>query len=187
VRAQLDEDLVTLHLAISLTIAAFLMVVVMSVRFPRIERLPAGGWLRLVALSAGGVFTVIVLGSLVHNLYFPGWPLMGGTFIPDLGSRSAHLHFLHRLASGSYAVIAVWLWRSARLRERPGHEVSLLGVAALLYVTNIAVGAAHVFTQVNSAALVAIHLGLASTVWVLTGAVAVSAARLGSVRGSLKV
>lgn len=56
----------------------------------------------------------------------------------------------------------------------------MLGVAATLYLSNILVGAAHVFTQVSSAALVALHLGLAATVWVLTGATAVSASRTAS-------
>jgi hypothetical protein len=53
----------------------------------------------------------------------------------------------------------------------------MLGAAATLYLINVLVGAAHVFTQVRSAAMVALHLGLASTVWVLTGATAVSASR----------
>lgn len=56
----------------------------------------------------------------------------------------------------------------------------MLGVAAILYLANVLVGAAHVFTQVSSAALVALHLGLAATVWVLTGATAVSASRTAS-------
>jgi heme A synthase len=174
VRAQLDADLVSLHLAISLTVAALLVLVV--VRVSKAADRPADRpWLTLLIVAAGGVFTVIMLGSLVHNLYFPGWPLMLDSVIPEFSSGRVILHFLHRLLSVLYAVAAIAFWRTAKRKRRPQREVTLLETAALLYVTNILVGGAHVFTQVSSPVLVAVHLGLASTVWALTVAAAVSA------------
>lgn len=178
VLAQLDADLVSLHLAISLATAALLAAVVVLARFGRADRrVTDRRWTALAAAGAGSVFAVIMLGSFVHNQYFPGWPLMSGTVIPELDSTPVAVHFAHRLASGLVALAVIALWWAARKRGRPRHEIVMLGAAAILYLSNILVGAAHVFTQVSSAALVALHLGLAATVWVLTGATAVSASR----------
>jgi len=178
VRAQLDADLVSLHLAISLTLAGLLTAIVILVRFDQAEHRDGDtSWPALVTGGAGAVFAVIMLGSLVHNQYFSGWPLMSGELIPELDSTPVAIHFAHRLVSGLVAFAVVGLWWAARRRVRPNHEVIMLGVAATLYLINVLVGAAHVFTQVRSAAMVALHLGLASTVWVLAGATAVSAAR----------
>ncbi|HZD22565.1 MAG TPA: COX15/CtaA family protein [Acidimicrobiia bacterium] len=181
IQEQLDADLVSLHLAISLTAAALVMATVITARFDHVRAMRRDGmWISWLAGGAVFVFVVIMLGSVVHNMYFPGWPLMSGSLIPGFGSPEASLHFAHRVAAGLYAVIAVVLWVRARVRKRPSHEVAMLAVAAVLYLTNIVVGAGHVFTKVSSAALVSLHLGLAATVWVLTIGTMVSAARVGT-------
>ena len=181
VQGALAADLVSAHLAISLLAAALLVAVVVLIRFdPGSDQKPDRSWLILVAGGAGAVFAVILAGSAVHNLFFPGWPLMFDRLVPELQSAPAVWHFVHRAAAGIYAALAVVLWTEARRRGRPGHEVAMLGTAAVLYLVNIVVGAAHVATEVGSAALVATHLGLAAAVWLLTVAAAVSTARLGS-------
>ena len=179
VEEQLDADLVSLHLAISLTAAAILMATVITARFVRESKPRDNTWISLVAGSAATVLAVTMLGSLVHNLYFPGWPLMAGSLVPEFASTEATLHFAHRLSAGLYALVAIVLWAMARRKGRPGHEVTMLGLAAVLYSTNILIGAGHVVTRVSSAALVALHLGLAAIVWVLTIGAAMSAARVG--------
>lgn len=179
VEEQLDADLVSLHLAISLTAAAILMATVVTARFVRKSEPRDNTWISLVAGGAATVLAVTMLGSLVHNLYFPGWPLMAGSLVPEFASTETALHFAHRVSAGLYALVAIVLWAMARRRGRPGHEVTMLGVAAVLYSANILIGAGHVVTRVSSAALVALHLGLAAIVWVLTIGVAVSAARVG--------
>jgi len=180
VQQHLDADLVTLHLSISLIAAALLTTTVVATGLNKAAaRQHATSWLVSIAAAAAPVLTVIMLGSLVHNMFFPGWPLMSGGLLPELGSHAAIVHYAHRLTAGLYTFAAVALWATARRKQRPRHEVTVLGVAALLYTANIAVGAAHVATRVESSVLVSLHLGLASTVWVLTVAAAVSAARLG--------
>lgn len=180
VKEQLDADLVSVHLAISLTAAAILMATVIATRFASVAESRDGMWIALVTGGAAVVFAVIMLGSLVHNLYFPGWPLMGGVLVPELVSMEAALHFAHRVLAALYALMAIALWATGRRRRRPAHEVTMLGLAALLYMANILVGAGNVVTQVSSAVLVALHLVLAAAVWVLTIGAAVSAARIGS-------
>lgn len=182
VEEQLDADLVSLHLAISLTAAAILMAMVITARFVRESEPRDNTWISLVAGSAAIVLVVTMLGSLVHNLYFPGWPVMAGSLVPEFASTEATLHFAHRFSAGLYALVAIVLWVMARRRGRPGHEVTMLGLAALLYSTNILIGAGHVVTKVSSAALVALHLGLAAIVWVLTIGAAVSAAQVGVIK-----
>lgn len=179
VEGQLDADLVSLHLAISLTAAAILMATVITARFVRESKPRDNTWISLVAGGAATVLTVTMLGSLVHNLYFPGWPLMAGALAPEFASTEEAVHFTHRVSASLYALIAIVLWAMARRRGRPRHEVTMLGLAAFLYSTNILIGAGHVVTRVSSAALVALHLGLAAIVWVLTIGAAVSAARVG--------
>ncbi len=182
VQTHLDADLVSLHLVISLTVATLLVATIVSVRFHRPSIYVAeGSWLALVLASAGFLLAVIMLGSLVHNLFFPGWPLMSGALVPEFHSQPAVFHFTHRLVSGIYPFAAIALWAASRKRRRPRHEVTMLGLAAILYMANVLVGAAHVFTRVSSAALVALHLGLASSVWVLTMATAASIVRIGRV------
>lgn len=182
VKQDLDADLVSLHLAISLTVALLLVLVVVRLGVARPDpHVSARGWVGALMVGSAGVFLVIMLGSLVHNLYFPGWPLMLDTWIPDLTSRTATIHFLHRLASGLYLVAAWLLWSASRSRNRPELEKRLLWIAALLYTVNVAIGATHVFTEVTSAALVALHLGLASSVFLLTAAATASAERTGAI------
>lgn len=178
VRAGLARDLVSVHLALSLTVVALLVIVVTAIRVPD-ENGPVvdARWPTSVSLAAAGLLAVVVLGSAVHDRYFPGWPVPAGSFVPDPTSGFEVLHYLHRLASGLYGVAAVWLWAAARRRGRPILEVNLLGVAAVGYLANLLVGAAHVFTEVDSAGLVALHVGLAAVVWALTVAAAVTAWR----------
>jgi len=158
----LDADLVSLHLAISMTVAALLTLVAVATT-PSLEPRHAVWTYRYLigAAVAGGV---LMLGSFVHNLYFPGWPLVSNDFFPDLGNRYVILHYLHRLVAGGGLVYLGWLGWNAR--GRPRLERSILWVGLAAYATNIGLGGAHVLTKVTWSGLVAAHLGAASLVWV---------------------
>jgi len=158
----LDADLVSLHLAISMTVAALFTLVAVATT-PSSEPQHAAWTYRYLigAAVAGGV---LMLGSFVHNLYFPGWPLVSNDFFPDLGNRYVFLHYLHRLVAGGGLVYLGWLGWNAR--GRPRLERSILWVGLAAYATNIGLGGAHVLTKVTWSGLVAAHLGAASLVWV---------------------
>jgi len=158
----LNADLVSLHLAISMTVAALLTLVAVATT-PSLEPRHAVWTYRYLigAAVAGGV---LMLGSFVHNLYFPGWPLVSNDFFPDLGNRYVILHYLHRLVAGGGLVYLGWLGWNAR--GRPRLERSILWVGLAAYATNIGLGGAHVLTKVTWSGLVAAHLGAASLVWV---------------------
>jgi hypothetical protein len=107
VRGQLASDLVTLHLALSLVVAGLLVATLVLARIGR----PTGyiaepSWLALVCGAAAFVFAVIMLGSALHDLFFPGWPLMFEALVPGFDSRPVIVHFAHGLGAALHSVAA---------------------------------------------------------------------------------
>ncbi len=183
VKTNLATDLVSVHLAVAMVLLALLSFVVVESFFaaaggePVRSTTPDLGWRRALWGGVVATFTVIVLGSLVHNQYVGGWPLIAGQVIPDLSSRLVALHFGHRVAVALTVLLLAWLTALGRGRGRPIPEVRLVGAAFALFVLNVALGAAHVFTQVRSAGLVVGHLLVASLVWCALVAAAAVARR----------
>lgn len=167
---QLDADLVTLHLANAMAVVALMCVTAVNVRYPAVGRPPLGAgddrWPASVRAGAALSIVVLLLGSSVHNQYVAGWPLVGDELVPNLSTRVIALHFLHRVAAGLLALVVVALVVVARRRARPRAEQRLILAAAVATYLNVALGAAHVFTEVSSRAVVVLHLGAASLVWV---------------------
>ena len=170
VKGDLATDLVSLHLAISMTVVALLTIVVVATTIPENE--PGWlesrrGWTIRVGVAAAASFSLLMLGSVVHNRYFSGWPLMGNTLLPDLPNATSAAHYLHRLLAGILLAYLVYLVYLSKKIDVPARERRLIVTAEAVYLINVALGAAHVFTMVSSAFLVAAHLGLAAIVWSL--------------------
>ncbi len=182
VKTNLATDLVSVHLGVAMVLLALLSFVVVESFFtaggePVRSTTPDLGWRRSLWVGLVAAFTVIVLGSLVHNQYVGGWPLIAGQLIPDLSSRLVALHFGHRVAVALTVLLLAWLAALGHGRRRPIPEVRLVGAAFALFVLNVALGAAHVFTQVRSTGLVVGHLLVASLVWCALVAAAAVARR----------
>lgn len=159
----LDADLVSLHLAISMTVAGLLTVVVVATTpLPLTRRSP--GWTAWLVLGVVVAVAILMLGSLVHNVYVPGWPLTLDQIIPDLGARTIALHFFHRVIAAVGIGLTGYLWWRARRDGRPAFETATIAIAFVGVAANVGLGAAHVFTKVTWSGLVAAHLGLASIV-----------------------
>jgi|TARA_B100001250_G_scaffold99374_1_gene83577 heme A synthase len=170
VKADLDSDLVAIHLAISMVVIALLTVVVILVSTNRNENLEATGsrdWSRLLALGAFGSYALLLLGAYVHNRYFSGWPLLNNQLKPDISDHYTFVHYLHRLAAGIGIIYIAYLISNAKKRQRPKNEQLLIHFAAFAYGMNVLLGAVHVFTEVSSSAVVTAHLLGACAVWVL--------------------
>lgn len=167
VKGNLDADLVTVHLLVSLMIVALFVIVAVSTRHA-VEgpHLLERDWSRQLGIGAIAVVVVVLLGSLVHNVFVPGWPLVNGELVPDFsGIDSLMIHWLHRLASVAVLLYLIFLvWRGAQV-ERPRTEGYLVIGATALYVLNLAVGLLHVWTEVSSSWVVVLHLGIGATVW----------------------
>ena len=183
VKGNLDADLVSVHLTLSMALVGLLAIVVVATSPPSIT--DGGGdvrWVMALAVAATGSLGLLILGSLVHNVYVPGYPLVQDVLVPDLGSRTIAIHFAHRALAGLglfyMAGLAVFAARRPASPER-----SAIFVAGVAYAANAGVGAAHVFTKVQSSGLVAAHLLLAAIVWALLVAATTAAAlRLPSAR-----
>ena len=155
VKGSLDRDLVSIHLTVSMAIVGLLVLVVMATS-SHAPHSRGRVWRWALIVGAATSYGVLLLGSTVHNLYFPGWPILDAGVVPEFTNRYVLLHFVHRLVAGvgfAYLVyLAVRAWRIG-LPER-----TLLAVAAAAFTVNVALGAVHVFTEVTSAAVVALHL-----------------------------
>ncbi len=168
VKADLDADLVSLHLAISMNIVALFAVVVVATSPELQARGPVDPrWVALYGLGAAAAFAVLLLGSLVHNQYVAGWPLVEGALIPEFSSSLILIHWTHRLAAGLGLFYFAYLWRVARVDQRGEFEVRLTMWTFWAYALNIGVGFLHVLTKVESSAVVTLHLAASSIVWTL--------------------
>jgi heme a synthase len=182
VKFGLTPWLVTVHLVVAnvflgtlayATVAAFSVHVVPSGPVDRATRLAWAG--------AGSVLALIAVGALVRSegagLAFGDWPLMDGRLIPAMGGLRPTLMFVHRalaLAVGVFvALVAVRAWR---LRSSRLPFAVLASTAAGLYIAQVLIGAANVWTRLASPVVVA-HVAASSLVWaVLVAAAAASRA-----------
>ena len=176
---KLDADLVSLHLVISMTVLALLTLVVVATT-PVADTARHRAWAYRFGVGAALAFAVLVLGSQVHNLYIPGWPLVSNELFPSLSNRFVALHFFHRVLAGGGFAYLVWIAIRAHRQQRPKLEQRVLWVGVGAYAVNIGLGAAHVFTKVMWSGIVSAHLGAASVVWVALVGVTAFAAGLGA-------
>ena len=170
VKADLDSDLVAIHLAISMVVIALLAVIAVLVSTNKNENLKATdttGWSRLLALGAFGSYALLLLGAYVHNRYFSGWPLVNNQLRPDMSDQYTFVHYLHRFAAGLGIIYIAYLVSNTIKRHRPKNERLIVYLAAAAYGINVLLGAVHVFTEVSSSAVVTAHLLGACAVWVL--------------------
>ena len=170
VKGDLDADLVSVHLAISMVVVALLTIVVVATGTHSLLVEPARterdqSWTTLLAWAAAGTLTILLLGSYVHNLYISGWPLVGDAFLPRSSNRLMVVHYLHRAVAGIGILYLLYLSREVIRRDRPTTERTLVHCAGLAYLVNVGLGAANVFTRVDSSLVIATHLLMAALVW----------------------
>ena len=165
VKGDLDRDLVTIHLAVSMIVVAHFVVISVATLASRPRSKASADWRTLVGVAAIDVFIVMVLGSIVHNQYFPGWPFPGGSIVPDTSTSDALIHYFHRAISGVSLLLLVFIVWLARRYERPQIDKSLVDVALVGFLVNAVLGLVHVLTEVQSSFVVSAHIGVAGIVW----------------------
>jgi heme a synthase len=165
IMGNLAADLVSLHLGVSMIVVGLETATAVGSASPRTVDRRDPSWVTQLAVAAVGSYVLIILGSLVHDQYFAGWPIMDSGLLPSFSSAAALTHYLHRLlAAIGVLYLAYLVWQGIR-RRRPATEVRLAEVALALDLAAAALGAVHVFTRVTSSLAVAVHLGLAAAVW----------------------
>ena len=169
VRTQLHAALVTAHYLTALGLVGITSGIAAgtyAVGRPR----AAGAHRRVGRASLGApvaLLPVLVLGTYVREkgagLAFSDWPLMEHRLVPVFGTPGAGLQFAHRLlallALGHLVMLAV---RARRDSRAPIRFFAQLGV--VLYLAQIALGAANVRTRLTPAAVLG-HASLAFGVW----------------------
>src|SRR5260221_13216205 len=87
----------------------------------------SGAWLRgLAAITAAGMFVVLVMGATVTNTGSAegcgrSWPLCNGQFVPEFTVATA-IEFSHRAVTGVEGLLVVALTAAMYTLRRPSHE-----------------------------------------------------------------
>jgi len=167
----LSANLVTAHLSLAATLLATFVVLAIA-SFRPLGSLQLRGeafsFRNLAAVAAIATFLLMLTGSYVSGsgagLAFRDWPLFDGKLMPD-GGRLAMIHVTHRLAAVAVGLIIGYLALQTWRTQRANSAVMLTsGVALALYVAQIFVGAAQIWTLLKPPA-VAAHLALATALW----------------------
>jgi heme o synthase len=140
---------------------------------------------RLTLITASVVGLLLLVGTYVRasdaQLVFTDWPLMDGRLVPTLGGAATAM-FLHRMLAA--AALLLVLWSAIRARNDGGRQASVVRlstVALLLFVVQIMVGAANVWSRLRPWAVVA-HVALSVLIWATVVALATVASGLGTRR-----
>ena len=183
VATELDPWWVTAHFVAALLLIADVTVVAAATRRgPTADAgAPSGAetggrsFARLALVTATGVGILLLVGTYVRashaQLVFTDWPLMDGRLVPTLGGAATAM-FLHRALAA--IVMLLVLWTAIRARTVARHDLGLvrLSSAALaLFVAQIMVGAANVWTRLRPWAVVA-HVALSVLIWATVVALA---------------
>jgi Uncharacterized protein required for cytochrome oxidase assembly len=162
VKGELEATLVTLHFATAMTLLAVLVNITANsfcyVKLPTKGPSIAGSdprFARLTLWTAGAAFALLIVGAYVRaeaaGLAFRDWPLMDGRLVPTLGGV-ATLMFVHRVLAAAVLLLVIWVAIRARtMTNRSKDLVILSSVTLLLYVAQILVGAANVWSRLSSA------------------------------------
>lgn len=168
VKLDLAAISVVLHLGTALALLA--LVIYVLVRVLGLEGSGGGERLsRRTSVAAASVFVLLLVGSYVSGTdagyAFSDWPLMDGKVIPDLGAQTNAIHFLHRALAGVVAVIVLSTAMSFLRRKDETPLASRLAcLAGALFIVEIVIGAANVWTRLNPAFVTA-HLAVGAAIW----------------------
>jgi heme a synthase len=166
---ELKTETVVVHLVGSMSVLALLIYIIGTVgadqgRF-RVEADAALS--RQAVVVALSVLALLMVGSYVSSWPDrpPAWPLIDGRLIPDLSNSVFLVHFIHRVLAVAVAVL-LFVFCLRVIRQKEGHPLGarFANAALGLFVIEILVGAANVWTDLNSV-IVTMHLLLGGLIW----------------------
>jgi heme A synthase len=172
---ELKAETVVVHLVGSMSVLALLLYIIGNVSADQGKlRIEADAETsRQAVVVALSVLALLMVGSYVSSYPDrpPAWPLIDGQLIPDLSNSVFLVHFVHRVLALVVAVILVVF--CLRVIKRKGSHSARFAHAALgLFVIETLVGAANVWTDLNSL-IVTLHLLLGALIWSSLIAIAV--------------
>jgi protoheme IX farnesyltransferase len=182
VEGGLEATVVALHFTVAMTLLGVLVNITANsfctVKLPQKGPSIAGsdpGFARLTVLTAAAAFVLLIVGAYVRaegaGLAFRDWPLMDGRLVPTLGGV-ATLMFVHRALAATALLLVIWVAIRARTMVNRSKDLVILSTIALaLYITQILVGAANVWTELGVASVTA-HVALSGLIWGVLVAIA---------------
>jgi protoheme IX farnesyltransferase len=184
VATELDAAWVTAHFVVALLLIADVTYVAASAVArdqPGAVNTTDRSFARLALVTASVVGLLLLVGTYVRasgsQLVFTDWPLMDGRLVPTLGGAATAM-FLHRVLAAVAMLLVLWTAISARTGpDRHPLLLRLSTTALALFVAQILVGAANVWTRLQPWAVVA-HVALSVLIWASVVALATVASRL---------
>ena len=182
VEGELEATLVTLHFATAMTLLAVLVHITAdsfcTVKLPMKGPTIGGSdpaFARLTIWTAVAAFALLIVGAYVRaeeaGLAFRDWPLMDGRLVPTLGGVST-LMFLHRVLAALVLVLVIWVAIRARTMQNRSKDLVILStITPALFIAQILVGAANVWTRLSAASITA-HVALTALIWGVLVAIA---------------
>jgi protoheme IX farnesyltransferase len=170
VHTDLDPAWVTVHFAFAMALVAVVVALAAEARY-RLDPRPRPGasrpFARLAGVTALVTFATLLLGTYVRatgsGLAFRDWPLMDGRLVPTLGGAATSM-FAHRVAAVASALLVLYTFIRAWSRPRNRTLSTLAAVALALMVAQVLVGAANVWSGLESAAVTA-HVAISAAIW----------------------
>jgi protoheme IX farnesyltransferase len=181
VRTDLDPGWVTAHFALALILVADVVVLAIVATAPAARpEADRSRFARLALVTAAFTACLLLVGTYVRasgsQLVFTDWPLMDGRLVPTLGGAATAM-FLHRVLAAASLLLVLWLVIRARtLPSRSRDLVALSTLALALFVAQVMVGAANVWTRLRPWAVV-VHVALSVLIWATLVALATLARR----------
>ena len=112
------------------------------------------------------------------GLAFTDWPLMNGRLVPALGGAATTM-FAHRVLAALVFVLVLYVVVRARTMSHRSKDLVVLSTTAgVLFVAQILVGAAQVWTRLKPWA-VTLHVALSVLIWATLVTLATVARRIG--------
>ena len=189
VATELDAGWVTAHFVVALLLIADVTYVAASVvgAASTTDAIDGGAtnvdrsFSHLALLTAGVVGLLLLVGTYVRasgaQLVFTDWPLMDGRLVPALGGAATAM-FLHRVLAALAMLLVLWTAIRARTAaDRHALLIRLSTIALALFIAQVMVGAANVWTRLRPWAVVA-HVALSVLIWATVVALATVASRL---------
>ncbi len=171
VKTDLNPWWVTIHFAVALAFVADVTYLAAN-SFLRMGPPRAAtrddGFARFTLLTVGATAVLLLVGTYVRakgaGLAFTDWPLMDGKLVPALGGAATAM-FLHRILAALVFLLVLFAMIRARTMARRSKDlVALSTLAVALFVAQILVGAAQVWTRLKPWAVV-MHVALSVLVW----------------------
>ena len=183
VATELNPWWVTAHFVAALALIADVTVMAVFALVPKPVRAGTSAIGRLALGTTAVTGALLLAGTYIrakgpaYGVAFTDWPLMNGRLVPTLGGVTTPM-FLHRVLALTAFLMVLWTAIRARtMRPRSRPLVVLSSTALVLFVAQIMVGAANVWTRLRPWAVV-LHVAFAVLVWATLVALSAASRRL---------